>query len=523
MRGRASRLLFVSGLLLTVVSHLPYVFYGYELNTDESAQMAVAKRMAFDWVPWRSTDYLTSGPLIAGFLALLRVIGIPITYASAHAIAFALLLSILILGWRLSASLFGPFPAALAFFAAAAWLSCIMAPACAHYGSELLPSFLVALGLCLLVKEGECSRTPWRIAAGSLVIGLAPWAKLQAAPIALAACLWIVVAFRWPPTESPHSRRAAVLRMVIAAISALLPTLVILLICDRAGTLQYFWKSFVLNSLAYSGAASIQTLYLHVRAASQSPLVEGLFIASIAALVQDIRPSWPPRMPRRLLLPILLLAASFYAAFKPEYDFPHYQIFLICPILLVVAFLFRKIIISVERLGDSLRQRVFLALASMIIAAPLIADPSIFVSRWYQTAIRSPRINYEERRLSEPLSTVIPRNASLFVWGWASSLYLDLDARPSTRYPIHQFLVRESPYRDYMRRFLLQDLERERPDWIVVVEKNETFELGSTPPFPELQSVIDRSYGLAFENANLRAYRREGALTERTDRDHPAF
>ena len=83
--------------------------------------------------------------------------------------------------------------------------------------------------------------------------------------------------------------------------------------------------------------------------------------------------------------------------------------------------------------------------------------------------------------------------------------------------------MRESPYRDYMRRFLLQDLQRERPDWIVVVETNETFELGSTPPFSELQSVIDRSYALAFENANLRAYRREGALTERTDRDHPAF
>ena len=502
--SRAGRWLVWSGLLLIAVSRLPYVLCGFELNTDESAQMAVAKRMAFDWVPWRSTDYLTSGPLMAGFLALLQGLGIPITYASVHVIAFALLLSILLLSWRLSAGLFGSFPASVAFFSATAWLSGDLAFEFAHYASELLPSFLLAAGLCLLVRDGECTTSPWRFAAGSFVIGLVPWAKLQAAPIALAACLWIALALR----SSLWSRRTAAIRILIAAFAAMLPTSIMLLICEHAGTLEYFWKSFVLNGLAYSGATSGQTLYLHFRAASQSPLVEGLLVVLIAAGVQYYPFSQPKGFPRRLLLPLLLLAAALYAAFKPEYDFPHYQILLICPVLLMVAFLFREIHLSVENLGRELRRRVFAALAAMIAGAPLMASPAGYASSWYLTATRSPRISYDEQKLSAPLASLMPRKASLFVWGWAPSLYVDLDARPATRYSIHQFLVQPSPYRSTMREFLLKDLERERPEWIVVVEKTENFELGSTPPFAELQSVIDASYGLVFQNADLRAYRR---------------
>ena len=512
----AGKLMVVLGLLLTVVSRLPFVFFGYELNVDESAQMVLAKRMAFDWMPWRSADYLTCGPLNAGFLALLHCFGIPIAYVSAHAISLVLLLSILLMGWRLSAGLFGPRPAALAFFSVAAWLSCTVGPQFAHYGSELLPSFLVAAALCLVVENGECSPTPWKLAVGFFIIGLVPWVKLQAAPIALAPCIWIVAALRSPSTASPESRRSARLRVVIAAIAALSPTLIMLLVCDYAGTLAYFWNSYILNNLFYSGSNTIQSLWLHIRAANQSPLLEGLMMAAVAALIQVSRPAWTPRLPRNLLLPALLLAAAFYAVFKPVYDFPHYQIFLIYPILLAVAYLFRRIILAVEILDDGLRQRVFLAIASIVIAAPILANSQGYVSGWWLTAKDSPTLSSAERSLSAPLAPLVPRKASLFVWGWAPSLYLDLDARPSTRYPIHQFLVQPSPYRDFMRRHLLQDLQRERPEWIVVVEKTEILELGSTPPFPELQSMIDKSYGVAFQNLDLRAYRRN-ATAPRAD------
>src|SRR5262249_33545906 len=128
----------------------PIIAYGVELNVDESQMLAQAHKYLFDWMPWRSVDGTTSGPLNSYVLLWAHLVGLPFTYwvgrvTGGLLIFFTISCSELILQHTASPrySLLGVHP--LLTFYMLAWGSDFV-----HFSSEHLPVALLAAGAALI-------------------------------------------------------------------------------------------------------------------------------------------------------------------------------------------------------------------------------------------------------------------------------------------------------------------------------------------------------------------------------------
>jgi len=65
------------------------------------------------------------------------------------------------------------------------------------------------------------------------------------------------------------------------------------------------------------------------------------------------------------------------------------------------------------------------------------------------------------------LSSLCPRNSSVFVWGWAAELYSYGDFQPSSRFVTFNWLILDVKERERYRKTFLDEFESHRPDCVV--------------------------------------------------------
>src|SRR6202011_1349505 len=111
-----------------------------------------------------------------------------------------------------------------------------------HYSSEQLPIFLLAVAFYLFVRSFEGERFRYPVGAG-LVLGLVPFAKLQAAPIA--AVMGAFVVARVVVNASQGNRRSAMLRAAAVCSAALLPGLTLLVPLAVSGEFDAFLNGYL--------------------------------------------------------------------------------------------------------------------------------------------------------------------------------------------------------------------------------------------------------------------------------------
>ena len=498
-RNRAV-LIFLIAAVPFMVSRLPAIFTGFELNGDESMLMVLGKRMAMDWVPWRAADPSTSGPLNPALFALLAKLGVTLNYHVAHLAAAVLVLSNLTLGWLLGRKLLGEAYAAGALFLVTFWCSALADTDFVHYSSELLPVLLILGGLNLLIDGRSPSTTSVRrLLAGCVLIGAAPWAKLQAVPITAVVFGWLLYVqwFRGKSLEGPAQK--PVKELALATLGLVLPTVAILGLCYHYETFEFFWTSYVLSNVAYAGPLSPTQIIGNLSKLAHYPPVYAASALGAFGLILSFRVTAARRTAPALLLVVLLLIGCVFAVVRPPELFGHYLVFLLVP-----AQLFSGLCLS------RLKGRVLAAILTGISVLPVIEGinaHSLQSDPGRNFALRAHRM---VDGATGDLRKIIPANASLFVWGWSPSFYLDLPVRPATRYQNIANLVRDTPLTATFRKYLMEDLAREQPDWIMATE---WFPLSLAHPMispfpPELQTLIDTRYQLTAANNEIRVYRR---------------
>jgi hypothetical protein len=495
------------GLAAIVTSRLPSLFYGDELNVDESMQMALARRMEMDWTLWRGADYTTSGPLNAGILAVLHSLGVPLTYETVHGVAVMLLIAILLIASRVAVVFFGYIPGTLAFFGAALWIAISLTDDFIHYSSELVPGFLIACGLAVLAgSRGHCTNSYLKLVSAGIVLGCAPWAKLQAAPIAFSVCVWVACSLFVHWVVKRELPWAAFLRVGTFIVAALAPTILVVLLCYQAGSLEYAWRSYILANLNYAGSISIRSTYTHFSEILRAPFAVGCVCFLAIAIILKPDCTFERGHASRTGLLMLLTVATFIAILRSQTHFRHYEIFLLCPIVLIVARALQVIHGTLGGFSQNLHSKLFIALTVTAIGSPLLSNATSALKEYRFSLKRKLGDSFSERSLTTGLGELIPPGASLYVWGWRPSLYIHLDANPATRYMLNAFLIGPTEFAEFARRKLVEDLNQEQPDWIIVTEHTRYLDLGATPPFPDLQAILADSYTLEMQTSDLRVY-----------------
>lgn len=490
----------------------PLLWVPHQQNPDESQLIAGAITLWHDPVFWRSVDGGTAGP--PDFFALLPAAwadGVA-SFAVARAISLAAIFATLVFAGETIALVAGAAVARLAVLPALAFFSFTTAPDFTHASTEVMPVLLLAAAGWLAVKNSAAPSRA-RVWLFAVVVGAAPWAKLQAAP--LAAALWALVAWR----ETRPGRPAALMPLLAGA---LLPTFTAFAFTAATGQLEHLVVPYFLNNAAYIGAPQFSWTG---NAAAQwlNATLDGyvalwlagavLFVAGVFALAR-VRTA-PPPLRGAVIVALVLLAAGVVSALGPRRPSLHHVQFLLLPlgwlggVALAVAW---------PALSPSNGSRARpLIVAGIFLACTLVpqlawrafgADPF--------AAINTARPSAAHAQLAELVRRFSARDEPLAIWGWRSSLYVEAGRRQATRQAHTEAQIYAGRWQRYFLQRYLEDFQAANPPVFVdaVGPGNFAFEAPqfAHEAFPPLREWVRTHYTLVAPLDGTRLFVRNDRL-----------
>ena len=532
-------------LLFLVAWRWPYFFAASEYNPDESQFIAGAMALAHDPVFWRSVDGVTSGPLDFYALLPLHWLGLPLDYFGARVTALLLTWLTLLFVQRAFRTYAASAVAQLAVLPGAVFFAAASAADFVHYSSELAPLALLALAVGLIER---------RPLAAAFLAGCFPWAKLQAAPLAVAVVgwqLWQVWKNR-PAGVVPWRRWSALVGL------AATPSLIGLVLVTATGQFNHFFKRFFLQNVAYvqggmpfgkvldemqrfageSGhfypwlAASVVLfallciIYLRQRAEtppqlwrdlSQHARERGLIVGWIAAGLLLLLGAGTIYVRKQRKLPALfwlgaaLTAAAVLCIVAPSRSSLHYLFFLTIPLTLWSG----TLLCDLWAAGGP---RLLLAGLALICAlVPLntrLRQPLPDMSGHFSEHWRQPYTS-----LGQVLRHWHVPGARMALWGWMSSAYVESGLPQATQDTVSQWCILDVPQRDYYRETFLSDMKRNQPEVFLdaVGPGAPFFYIRATQAheiYPELAEYVHQHYRLVVDLKNARIYVRNDFLEQ---------
>jgi hypothetical protein len=414
-----------------------------ELNADESQFLAGAQKLFYDPVYWRAVDVGTSGPLNIYPLMLPALLGMKPEYASARCLALLLVVvSCLSLYFSIK-QLYGTVVARLALLPVVTTFALMTARDYVHYSSEHVPMAILSLSLYLICRLASASGSVNQksVLLIGLMLGSAPYAKLQAAPMAAAlACICLHVIWVRSSNRAQALKTSLILSVGLLCFSCAHAVFIITYAAQ-----QIFFERYILQNLWYSnlGGSFFAKAESFVRAAGAEldtralfGLTAGVVIVIIPVMVGLRRnpASASTETERRVAVnatfpfySAAFLAASVYAIAQPQRGFHHYGLFLMIP----SGFMLGTVLGELRRLSES-------SGTTMPIAAPLVRAVSgaciavgflhFGVKIMYQNRFIYGRHQYREH-YATPIAKVLLENAapgdSMMIWGWSPHLYLE--------------------------------------------------------------------------------------------------
>jgi len=481
----------------------------HELGVDESQDLAGAATLWADPVFWRSVDGTTAGPLHYYLLMPAALAHASAAYFWSRLTGHLLVLAALFLTGRLLGRFAGAAVERAAVFAAASSLALSRSIDFQYTSTEVLPAFLLALAAFSLGQPTRSRRALW---VGGLALGMVPWAKLQAAPIALGFGL-LAIAIEWR-----EKRHAAVTTLVVSGLAATLIVAVGLTLAD-------LWPDMVvpylLRNARYPLEFAQQTAEASWSGFLRYMMEDGyaaIWVAVGALLVLLTHATGQPasaalgRLSWFAAFWLVLALACIAVAKRP---FLHYWYLGLSPWLLVVGVAFergRTAVRDVRRGQWIVGAMLGALLVPMIIYRVAGPDNS--------ATIRSVLRAWHEQdvELAALARNYVREGDRLAIWGWRSGLYLELGLAQATRQAHSELQILGGPLQPYHLRTYMADFEKNRPAIFVDAVGPGSFMFMDRrlahESFSALAEVIRRDYVEIADRHGVRLYVRKDRLAQ---------
>ena len=541
----------VIGLLILCVFilRLPSALVPHEFDPDEGQAISQAMRFAIDPRPFIAVEGGSWGPLNSYVLSGLLWLGFKPGFVLAHILASVLVCLQVLVVYLTISRLKSKEAAAIGALMVALLYGFTTAKDYLHYAGEWLPGLLLMSGfyVSLVWLDGDkINRWATQLAllfSAGLLLGTAPWCKLQAAPITAALGLFVVAAIlRDRGSSFPVGLR--VNELVAFCTGSILTTCIMLVILARIGAISEFRSSYLGGNLAYAGSPTMgRGLENFIVSCLEFAIHEPLIIAFVGiGLMAPVHPKGEILLflkKKNWAFGGLLIyaGAALFAIYSIQWPFLHHSIFLLPPMTYLVVLFFSTSPHTVDlesRHSWSVRRIfgavIFLAFAAigavryveMIRAirqssqlreemrasvSPLAADRQESPSHKLQRLFAG-SMHWTMPDSSERISAVvrdIQRThpvRSLAIWGWAPAVYVLTGIPPATRYSVAPVGIKEvSVQRYYWKRFL-DDLRYKPPDLFIDAVAPNVFMWRSWTDNdgyesdPELRTFIDDNYRL---------------------------
>jgi len=502
-------------------------------NPDENFWIVSAAALLKDPRPWLAVDPTTGGALVPLPIILLGTIsgGFGWGTARAAAILCSVVTVVLLYGccrlrFGLRAAQLGVLPliVTIALFQDEWDLQSFNSE---HVANLLLASALFAHALTTTTSY----RNPGRkagllvlVGLTGLFLGLVPWAKLQAAP--LAALLGVILL-----GELASQRDLRLAEALLGG--ALLPTAAFTAFILSTGAWTDFWRSYLLQNVSYARAGFAGMFGVepvsHIDVIRRYPL-DMLRRSDLAPLMlvtafltgftglhllrRKRRPSRP------WLLGLGLVLAAFVVTVQTRVVFGHYLLLLMVP----VGFLLAASVAEIEpqdsgQAHDRHRQARF---AIALITFTTIVPAALLMTRAnpaFQPERRAATQLDDVRDLVSAIDSLTDPGDRVAIWGWSPQLWIATATLPGTRDIHTERQLLTGPQQQYFTERFAGDLRRREPvlflDAVGLVAHFADRSRFGYQNFSPVQAAVQSHYALVTEVDEVRIYMRRDLAAQR--------
>jgi hypothetical protein len=507
--GRDEIIWRVAALVTLVAFRWPHTWAAHEQSPDESQSLAGALTLWTDPLFWRSVDGATAGPLHYFLLMPAAVFGPGAAYARARLLGQFLVLCTLFMAGRIVGRATNAQSERVAVMLGVTAYAFTRATDLQHTSTEVLPAFLITLAIAAYLRPERTRVALW---IAGIALGLVPWAKLQAAPLALGLGLFAVV------RESRANRAHGVAQLVIASLA---PTLVIAIALTATGLWSSMIIPYVLANSVYAAASryTFGSAATGFASALWDDRCAALWLASgslliVLALILALR-----RGPIAGKLWwafgwfwFLLALGCVLAARRP---FLHYWHFLAAPWLVLTGLACGNLIgpKSATSARNVLAANLLLV---AILLLPLVAQRLTGADRFAWVRSLFERTAQENREIAASAQAYVTPHDRVALWGNRCSLYLALGLPQATRQAHTEMQIRPGKLQGHFLQTYWEDFSRHRP--ALFADVTGPGNLGFDYPnhahsaFPPLAEAIQRDYTLVLDRFGVRLFVRNDRL-----------
>ena len=464
----------VVSVISLLVARTPVVFVNGLSNLDEAQMIASAVKFSTDPNSWESVDTTTSGPINSYALLWLMLFGKGPSFVAARLtqigfLSFAWLLFLFGINATIPAARI-VIAATLLLFLAGATSSDFL-----HYSSETVSILLLMAAVFIVFRQIDGATRRSAIAISGVILGLVPYAKIQAALIAvfvgITQCLITML------YEIPGRRLRSIASLGLGAV---IPTIFILLgPLAFTGDLWDFWKTYIISSLSYIqpslGLVQIWGITAH------DPLIRRyllgmLVVAVVGAILGAVRVfRYDKSRLLKLGIAAIFLTVSIYAVARPGRPFTHYIWLLIFPVALVPASIWAPSRAEV-RVRPAIQRGFGIIFAACVILfvtgiANIRAIANTLIGALGPIGTPSYRLDVTAAEAifsAGDLYGISPaQRHRMFIWGWMPEFYVFSNVTPATRDIVTHNQIWDRPLRDYFRSRLTSELNKRPPEYIV--------------------------------------------------------
>lgn len=540
-------------LLVVTVIYLwrwPFLAY-YQLNPDESQDVAAIITLLRDPRFWLSTDTGTHGPVVSWILAIPTwLFGMRPDFGSARLVGVGLFIASVLLLWRILTRFSTERVARLLILPAVFCIAWICYEDYIAYNGEHAVTFLVTLAayLGIRAKETQGVSSLWWNAATGVAVGLMLFTKIQGLPIIFTVACLILVA-QWKPFANLNTRESITRTLTLAG-GALIPLVCVLIYALSIGILADVLDSYRCT-LIYAGAGDDALLarkgqtWLNIiswptwhweKEIFNPWLMLSVCIAIITLIVLKRRKGENLVGPE-VYSAIAVLVASYFAVCKPERNFLHYLVLLFLPGLFFHAVLWARIFqIAESHEHRRLRQilpAIFVVLTlaiptfcevkSRLAVSKNITEPILrYPYRVVDTFPLKERLAMEELHLylKQQILRYARKGDALVAWGWAPRYNVLTGLSQGTRDAVIGRVI--TPSGKYDPRYLdmfVSDMDRTQPVFFVdAVGANSYFYSDRSrfgpEVFPKLAQRLRENYQIVCVAVDIRIYVRKDRVAE---------
>ena len=492
----------LSGIAFIWIARLPILQFALALDPDEAQFSANAMRIWAGGMNWDNLDSTSSGPLNSAVLAWPYLMGLDVTLATTRIMGTAIVCIMLIMLFLGIRHISSTETAVLSSYPLFIFYATISHTQIAHYNSQNLSLMLLSVGVYGYLRiigdqPVEKGRSSILLLSG-FSLGLIPFAKLQAAPLAVLVGLALIAAIFCLPGREKWKQ------VTLVSCGAIVPSLMFLLPLLVRGEFHHFIKSYLLYAVYYV----------------DKPLsMEGFFrFARSNAFFWDVCCSYAAIFGISLVfcfffqnsiaaakkwavgLAALSIPVAWFCIVLSGREFLHYLLLLLPSLALFAgafnaigsdAFLVRMRSVRLQR---AIHIVVSLAVMAALIPAGIVENQN---NPGYRNGEFRDGLTFKSPRLMQWLET--KKSDSLLVWGWMPQWYLSTGMTPATRETQNYIQIDSHFPKDYYRERLIQDFNKSHPDFVLDAVAPNSFyysdpDTQSISSFPALAEIIRNSF-----------------------------